>query len=427
MDAKLYVSRLGGAAAVPPSKSAANRTVLCAGLSQGVSRLDNLEYSADISVMLDAITQLGARVQKEEHAVTIQGRGVSGGFVTVTRPVWCGESGSALRFLLPTFSLTGQKVRFEGAGRLMDRPQEVYRMLFHQQGLRFEQDRSGITVFGRLQPGTFRMPGDVSSQFISGLLFAAPLMEDSCTIEVSPPFESRSYVGLTLDAMQRFGVKVSSRTRKDGTVVFRIPAPQTYKACDLAIEGDYSQAAFLAVLGSLVGGITVTGLAEDTHQGDKAILDILQRCGAKFHRESDGLHFERSLMWATEIDLADCPDLGPVLFTLATFCGGATVIRNAGRLRLKESDRIEAMAQELAKMGARVQVDGDTVTIPQTALHTPGVPLYGHNDHRIVMALAVAAYGAGIPVTILGAEAVNKSWPSFFEVLQSLGAKIELI
>ena len=132
MDAKLYVSRLGGTAAVPPSKSAANRTVLCAGLSQGVSRLDNLEYSADISVMLDAITQLGARVQKEEHAVTIQGRGVSGGFVTVTRPVWCGESGSALRFLLPTFSLTGQKVRFEGAGRLMDRPQEVYRMLFHQ-------------------------------------------------------------------------------------------------------------------------------------------------------------------------------------------------------------------------------------------------------------------------------------------------------
>ena len=402
MDAKLYVSRLGGAAAVPPSKSAANRTVLCAGLSQGVSRLDNLEYSADISVMLDAITQLGARVQKEEHAVTIQGRGASGGFVTVTRPVWCGESGSALRFLLPTFSLTGQKVRFE-------------------------QDRSGITVFGRLQPGTFRMPGDVSSQFISGLLFAAPLMEEACTIEVSPPFESRSYVGLTLDAMQRFGVKVSSRTRKDGTVVFRIPAPQTYKACDLAIEGDYSQAAFLAVLGSLVGGIAVTGLAEDTHQGDKAILDILQRCGAKFHKESDGLHFERSLMWATEIDLADCPALGPVLFTLATFCGGATVIRNAGRLRLKESDRIEAMAQELAKMGARVQVDGDTVTIPQTALHTPGVPLYGHNDHRIVMALAVAAYGAGIPVTILGAEAVNKSWPGFFEVLQSLGAKIELI
>lgn len=427
MDAKLYVSRLGGSAAVPPSKSAANRTVLCAGLSQGVSRIDNLDYSADISVMLDAVTQLGAKVQREEHAVTIQGRDVGSGFVTITRPVWCGESGSALRFLLPTFSLSGQKVRFEGAGRLMDRPQEVYRLLFRQQGLRFEQENGGITIFGRLQPGTFRLPGDVSSQFISGLLFAAPLMEEDCTIEVHPPFESRSYVDLTLDAMQRFGVKVSTRVRKDGTVVYRVAAGQAYKACDQAIEGDYSQAAFLAVLGSLTGGITVTGLSDATHQGDQAILDILKRCGSKFHAGPDGLHFERSLLRASEIDLADCPDLGPVLFTLAAFCSGTTVIRNAGRLRLKESDRIEAMARELAKLGVRVQVDGDTVAISQTVLQAPAEPLYGHNDHRIVMALAVAAYGAGVPAVIRGADAVNKSWPGFFEVLKSLGARVELV
>lgn len=424
MDAKLYVSRLGGTAKAPPSKSAANRAVLCAGLASGTSRLESIDYSADIRVMLDAVKQLGAKVKEEPDAVTITGRGAGDGFVTVTRPVHCGESGSALRFLLPLFSLTAQKVRFTGAGRLMDRPQEVYRLLFSRQGLRFEQDHAGITIFGRLRPGPFTLPGDVSSQFISGLLFAAPLMEADSAIEVQPPFESRPYVDLTVESMQRFGVKVVSRARKDGTVVYRVAAPQSYKACDLAIEGDYSQVAFLAVLGSIVGGITVTGLAEGTRQGDQVILDILKRCGAKFRPEDGALHFERSLLRGTEIDLADCPDLGPVLFTLGCFCGGTTVIKNAGRLRLKESDRIEAMCQELGKMGARIRVDGDTVTIQCAALHAPAAPLYGHNDHRIVMALAVAAYGAGVPAMILGADAVNKSWPGFFAVLQGLGAKV---
>lgn len=427
MDAKLYVSRLGGTAKVPPSKSAANRTVLCAGLAAGTSRIDNIDYSADIRVMLDAVRQLGARVAEEEHAVTITGHNPAEGFVTVTRPVHCGESGSALRFLLPLFSLTAQKIRFTGEGRLMDRPQEVYRLLFSRQGLRFEQDAGGITIFGRLRPGACALPGDISSQFISGLLFAAPLMEGDSAIEVHPPYESRSYVELTLDCMQRFGIKVTSRVRKDGTVVYRVAAPQSYKACSLSIEGDYSQAAFLAVLGSIVGGITVTGLSVDSHQGDRVILEILKRCGAKFRPEGDGIRFERSLLRATEIDLADCPDLGPVLFTLGCFCGGTTVIRNAGRLRLKESDRIDAMCQELTKMGARIEVEGDTVTIQSVALHAPAAPLYGHNDHRIVMALAVAAYGAGVPAMILGAQAVNKSWPGFFEVLRGLGAKVEFV
>lgn len=425
MDAKLYVSRLGGTAQVPPSKSAANRAVLCAGLATGTSRIENIDYSADIRAMLGAIQQLGAKVVEEEHAVTITGRG-AGGFVTVTRPVFCNESGTALRLLIPLFSLTAQRVRFTGAGRLFDRPQEIYRMLFDRQGLRFNQDAGGITVFGQLRAGSFVLPGDVSSQFISGLLFAAPLMEADSTIEVRPPFESRSYVDLTIDMLQRFGIKVAGRTRKDGTVVYKVPAPQRYTACNFAIEGDYSQAAFLAVLGTVIGGVTVTGLDAATHQGDKVILDILKRCGAKFSATGQGLRFERSLLRATEIDLADCPDLGPILFTMACFCSGTTVIRNAGRLRLKESDRIDAMQAELAKMGARIECDGDTVTITGCALHTPREPLLGHNDHRIVMALAVAAYGAGVPAMIRGAQAVGKSWPGFFEVLRGLGAKVAL-
>lgn len=425
MDARLYASRLGGTAAVPPSKSAAHRAVLCAALADGVSHITNIAYSQDIRATLQAAAQLGARITEEPDAVTITGRGSSGGFVTVTRPVFCNESGSTLRFMIPLFSLTAQKVRFTGAGRLFDRPQAVYQMLFDRQGLRFEQSPDGITIFGRLRPGGFTLPGDVSSQFISGLLFATPLMESESTIEVLPPYESRSYVDLTVAALQRFGVKVTARARKNGSVLYRIAAPQRYKACDLAIEGDYSQAAFLAVLGCVVGGITITGLDPDSRQGDKVILDILKRCGGKYKAVPGGYAFARSLLRATEIDLADCPDLGPVLFTLGCFCSGDTVIRHAGRLRLKESDRIEAMQAELQKMGARIQVDGDDVQITGVALHAPEAPLSGHNDHRVVMALAVAACAAGLPATILGADAVNKSWPAFWDVLRGLGGKVE--
>ena len=193
----------------------------------------------------------------------------------------------------------------------------------------------------------------------------------------------------------------------------------------MAIEGDYSQAAFLAVLGVLVGGITVTGLEPASRQGDRVILDILKRCGGKYTVGESGVRFSRSLLCATEIDLADCPDLGPVLIALGCFCRGTTVIRNAGRLRLKESDRIAAMQQELAKFGARVEADADTVTITGGALRAPEAPLDGHNDHRIVMALAVAALGAGLPAVIRGAEAVRKSWPGFFSVMETLGAQLE--
>ena len=406
MDAKIHVSRLGGTATVPPSKSAAHRAVLCAALAEGTSHITNIEYSKDIRATLGAAAQLGAKITEEAHSVTIKGHGTAGGFVTVTRPVFCNESGSTLRFMIPLFSLTAQKVRFTGAGRLFDRPQAIYQMLFERQGLQFEQTPEGITIFGRLRPGGFTLPGDVSSQFISGLLFAAPLMESESSIEVLAPYESRSYVDMTVDAMQQFGVKVASRARKNGSVMYRVAAPQRYTASDFAVEGDYSQAAFLAVLGCVIGGITVTGLNPDSQQGD--------------------LHFDRSLLKATEIDLADCPDLGPILFTLGCFCSGETVIRNAGRLRLKESDRIEAMQTELRKMGARIEVDGDTVHIQGVALHAPNAPLSGHNDHRIVMALAVAAIASGLPALLCGAEAVEKSWPAFWNVLRGLGAKIEL-
>lgn len=425
MDAKLYVSHIGGSIAVPPSKSAAHRAVLSAALATGTSHIHNIEYSDDIRATIDAVAQLGAKIIREEDSLTVQGCG--DGFATVTRPVFCKESGSTLRFLIPVFSLTAQKIRFTGAPRLFARPQEIYRALFEKQHLRFEQGPEGITIFGRLLPGIFTLPGDVSSQFISGILFAAPLLESGSTIQVLPPFESKSYVGLTIDALSRFGVRVEESAGPEGKTIFKVAAPQHYRPCDLSVEGDYSQAAFPAVLGCLTGGVTVTGLRPESRQGDKVILDILRRCGAKFSAEADGtLRFERSLLHGVEIDLSDCPDLGPILIAMGCFCSGTTVIRNAGRLRIKESDRIEAMRCELAKMGGRVSAAGDTVTIDGCALHAPSEPLEGHNDHRIVMSLAVAALGAGLPAEIRGAQAVAKSWPGFFDAMKKLGAKVEL-
>ena len=423
MDARLHVSRLSGQATVPPSKSAAHRAVLCAALADGVSHITNIEYSQDIRATLGAVTQLGAKVAEEPAAVTITGRGSSGGFVTVTRPVFCNESGSTLRFMIPLFSLTAQKVRFTGAGRLFDRPQAVYQMLFDRQGLRFEQTPEGVTVFGRLRPGGFTLPGDVSSQFISGLLFALPLLGGTSTLHLIPPVESRSYIDMTRAVQHAFGVE--SRWLDENTL--EIPGGQHYLPGDYTVEGDYSQAAFPAVLGAVTGGVAITGLSEETLQGDAAILEILRRCGARFTRTGQGLVFEKAPLHGTDIDLADCPDLGPVLMVLGLLCEGTTVIRNAERLRIKESDRIEAMETELRACGGQLESEGGTITIHGCAgaLHAPEQPLSGHNDHRVVMSLAVLALAAGLTLPISGAEAVAKSWPDFLEAIKPLGAEVE--
>lgn len=412
---------IGGTITAPPSKSMAHRAVLCSALAEGTSHIENLEFSKDISATLSAAGQLCAKVRTGADRAVVEGLG---SFLPVSAPVDCCESGSTLRFLIPIASLTGQKVTFVGRGRLMERPQTVYEKLYQEQSLRFEQSPAGLTVEGTLKSSEYELAGNVSSQFISGLLFATPLMEAPSTIEVRAPFESRSYVDLTTDAMQKFGVKVSVRARKDGSATYKVAAPQHYAAADMDVEGDYSQAAFLAVLGSTVGGITITGLPSGSHQGDRVILDILKQCGAKFERSGSHVTFHRSLLKAVEIDLADCPDLGPVLIALGCFCSGTTIIRNAGRLRIKECDRIAAMQEELAKMGGTVKADGDTLTIEGCALHKPTAPLNGHNDHRIVMAMAVAALAAGQPAVIEGANVVNKSWPDFFEVIKGLGAHV---
>ena len=407
-----------GTLAAPPSKSMAHRAVLCGALAEGESRLSGLAHSQDIDATLAAAAALGAQVEAGETWARIRGacplRAPAG-------PVDCGESGSTLRFLIPLAALTGQPVTFTGRGRLMQRPQNVYKELFGARGLPFRQEAGALTMAGPLRPGRFELAGDVSSQFVSGLLFALPLLAGDSTLCLRPPVESRSYIQMTRAAQAAFGVE--SRWLDQNTLL--VPGNQRYTARDAAIEGDWSQAAFPAVLGALAGDVTVTGLDPDTLQGDAVIREILRDCGAEIHPAADGVRFVKSPLHGVEIDLADCPDLGPILMVLGLFCSGKTVIRNAGRLRLKESDRIAAMEQELRKFGGKIESEGGTITIWESALRAPQEPLDGHNDHRVVMSLTVLAAAAGLPAVIEGADAVRKSWPDFFAAVRQLGVEVE--
>lgn len=407
-----------GVLAAPPSKSMAHRAVLCAALADGESRLTGLAHSQDIDATLTAAAALGAQVEAGESWARIAG---AAPLQAPAAPVDCCESGSTLRFLIPLAALTGRPVAFTGRGRLMQRPQSVYQELFASQGLRFEQEGDTLTVAGPLRPGCFSLAGDVSSQFISGLLFALPLLDGDSRLCLKPPVESRSYIEMTRAAQSRFGV--ASAWLDEYTLA--VPGGQAYRPRDMAIEGDWSQAAFPAALGVLAGDVTVTGLEPGTLQGDAVILDILRRCGGRAEAVPGGVRFQKSALHGTKIDLADCPDLGPILMALGLLCEGETVITNAGRLRLKESDRIAAMEQELRKLGGQIESDGGTVTIRRSALHAPAGPLWGHNDHRVVMSLTVLAAAAGLPVQIDGAEAVAKSWPGFFAAVRQLGVEVQ--
>ena len=271
-------ARIGGTVSAPPSKSMAHRAVLCSALAKGTSHIENLEFSKDISATLAAAGQLCARVESGPADVLVEGLGH---FRPVFGPVDCCESGSTLRFLIPLASLTGQSITFVGRGRLMERPQSVYETLYREQNLHFEQANGQLTVAGSLRSGEYTLAGNVSSQFISGLLFALPLLAGDSTLHLIPPVESRSYIEMTRAAQAAFGV--TSHWLDDTTLC--IPGGQQYHPRDYIVEGDYSQAAFLAVLGAVKGGITLTGLAAETLQGDAAILDILRRCGAKLHAD----------------------------------------------------------------------------------------------------------------------------------------------
>lgn len=410
-----------GQVTVPPSKSLSHRYLLCAALAQGESRVENLAFSQDILATLDGMEALGAQVERGGDFARLMGCDplAPGGDLAVD----CRESGSTLRFLIPLLALSGRQVRLTGSPRLLERPQGAYEELFSSRGLLFDHRPDAITLGGPLKAGRFFLHGDVSSQFVTGLLLALPQLPGDSILAIAPPVESRSYIGLTLQAMEEFGVRAVFAD--ENTLV--IPGHQRFLPGVHRVEGDFSQLAFFAVLGAIGGQARCLGVPQASRQGDRVILDILSRCGAAVSWSGESWEVGAAPLAATTIDLADCPDLGPVLTVLGACCQGRTVIQHAGRLRYKESDRIAAMEQELGKLGVAIASSQDSITIDGGALRVPDAPLQSHNDHRIAMSLAVAASRCPGPVVIEGAQAVNKSYPGFWEELRAMGVPVEIL
>lgn len=390
-----------GSAAAPPSKSLAHRLLLCAGLCKGgKSRVRNVVPSQDILATIDCLQVFGCGVEWDGTDLLITGgdifRGAEGKFV-------CRESGSTLRFLIPLALLSGKPARFTGWGRLLERPQSVYADLCRERRLLFRQDEQSITVKGPLAPGDFQLTGSISSQFISGLLFALPLLHGNSHILIAPPFESQSYVELTQSALADFGVN----TAWAGEGFLCVPGGQRYSPQDVAVEGDWSNAAFLLAMNTLGGQVEVTGLRSDSLQGDRVVTE----------------HLEALSAGRPVIDLQDCPDLGPVLMATAAACHGAEFIHTR-RLALKESDRGAAMAAELSAFGTRVTVEENRIAVDAAPLRTPDRVLRGHNDHRIVMALLLLLMRTGGKID--DAQAVEKSYPGLYEQLKGLEIEVSL-
>lgn len=388
-------SRAVGKITVPPSKSMAHRILIAAGLADGESVIDNLLPNEDILATVDCLTALGADVAYDGKKATVRG---VGGKIHPRAPLGCRECGSTLRFLIPIAAISKEISHFTGSERLMTRGLSVYEEIFDEQKLPFTLNETSLTLSGPLSGGQYTVKGNISSQFISGLLFALPLTENDSHITILPPIESASYLDLTLDVLKTFGITVE---RKSETELF-IPGKQHYQSQTLAIEGDYSNAAFLAALSLLGDDVTLIGLRRDSLQGDRVY-------------ES---YFEKLRQGRPTLSLADCPDLGPILMTLAgLFHGG--VFTDTARLAIKESDRRVSMATELEKCGIHCRIDDNTVTVDPAALHAPEAALSGHNDHRVVMALSILLTRLG--GSLEGAEAVKKSYPDFFSDLLSLG------
>ncbi len=385
----------------PPSKSCAHRLLIGASLAEGESLLDGAAMSQDILATMDCVRALGAEIRVENGHLWVKGCG-GRPLVKDSLPVLpCRESGSTLRFLIPTALCAGGGI-FQGAERLMARGVSVYEELLKERGVTFAGERDSLTVKGKLRPGLYRLRGDVSSQFISGLLFALPLLKEDSVIEILPPFESRGYVDMTLEALDVFGIRVD----RQGEMRFLVPSGQCYQPAQVTVEGDWSQAAFFYGLNALGSQVEVTGLRSDSLQGDRVCERLMKEMTGGF----------------LQADLSDCPDLAPVLFAVAAGLENGAHFTGTRRLAIKESNRASAMGEELAKFGAEISVGENEVKIAPVPLHRPKEILQGHNDHRVVMALAVLATRFG--GVIDDAQAISKSYPEFFRDLAGLGVQV---
>lgn len=399
MKVKILPSKTSGEVSAPPSKSFAHRYLIGSVLSRGKCVIKNVADSDDILATLSCIEQLGGSVTKDGNTMTV----IPTNEKQIENAVFdCKESGSTLRFFIPVVLATGAKnCTFLGSERLLARGIKEYEKLFENSDVTIKSDEKSIEISGTLSAGNYEISGEVSSQYTTGMLFALSVLDGKSTLKITGNVESRAYVDMTIKVLKDFGADIAEPEKN----FFEINGKGRLSPGEFTVEGDWSNAAFLIAHSRLLGTISVSGLNENSVQGDRF-------CTAAF----DALDGENA-----EIDLKDCPDLAPILFAYAAYKNGGEFI-NTRRLRVKESDRANVMAEELKKFGANVKVYENSVEIEKTQLKPPNMPLCGHNDHRIVMALSVlaAVFGAEID----GAEAINKSYPDFFRVIKKAGVNV---
>ena len=417
--ATVYGGAVRGRITPPPSKSAAHRALLCAALA-GEGAVHGILPSEDMRATLRGMEAMGLTAAWQGDTVTVSCGGKP------TDIVDCGESGSTVRFLIPVFAALGRTVTFVGHGRLPSRPMDVYADLLPAHGVSVSSNTLPMTVSGKLTAGEYTLAGNVSSQFITGLLFALPLCDGDSRIALTTPLESGDYVIMTERALEQAGVTVTRETENGNTVGWRIAGNQTYQPRIHTVEADWSQAAFLLAAGALGGELTLDGLSADSPQGDRRIVDILAQMGADITAQNGSFTVKPSPLHGCVIDAADVPDLVPVLSVVAAAATGETRIINASRVRLKESDRLAAMAHNLTAVGVDITETPDGLVIQGGSRLTGGTCL-GYNDHRIVMSMAVASLFSDGAITVTDAESVAKSWPHFFGDFESIGGKADVL
>ena len=417
MKITIQPTKLKGTLQVVSSKSLSHRYVIAAGLAKGTSTIKNALDSDDLTATKNALSALG---------VTFNNNQVTGGELKVIHnEIDCNESGSTLRFMIPISMLLREEIKFMGHGRLPLRPLDIYFDIFNQKHLYYkkesEESNLPLTVKGPIKPGFYQMRGDVSSQFLTGMLFALPLLKKDSVIEMTTPIESKGYVDLTLDVLKMFGIHILSVDQ-----YFYIKGGQSYVPMEVTVEGDFSQAAFWMVAGLIGDEINLKSLNPISKQGDAKIVDIIKEMGGDIeYSDRDRMYkIEPSQTDGITIDLSQIPDLGPILMVLAGLSEKKTKFIGCNRLRMKESDRLDAMYQVLTKLGVPMEISGDEAIIQGVKSFKGDLELDTFSDHRIAMAIAIAAIRADGPITINHAEVVSKSYPNFFEIYKELGGQI---
>ena len=405
-----------GTVTANPSKSAMQRAVAAALLSKGKTVIHNPGLSNDCLAALEVAENLGAKIKREAEDIEITSNGVKPFYDSIN----CGESGLGIRMFTPIAALADIAITIEGHGSLTTRPMDFFEAVLPQLGVECStrQGKLPLHIKGPLQPKDITIDGSLSSQFLTGLLMAFGAVAEDATITVTD-LKSKPYIALTLQLMEQFGVKVEQHNFE----TFHFGKKQTYRAGEYTVEGDWSGAAFLLVAAAVAGKAEVHHLNTQSAQSDKAILEALEKAGAHMLPGVFTIIVEKGKLEAFEFDATDCPDLFPPLVALAANCKGITKIKGVSRLAHKESDRGITLQQEFGKMGIRIDLQGDDMLV-YGGTGIKGVQVHSHNDHRIAMACAVAALTADKPVSIENAEAINKSYPEFFEHLQKIGASV---